>query len=71
MIWGGFKYLQVLGRCVGNARTPSSHNLTAGEHWQVAFAELLDRKTVFDPVGSVKKFWGEFMMVYECCQERS
>jgi len=41
------------------------------KYLQVAFAELLDRKTVFDPVNSVKKFWGEFMMVYECCQERS
>ncbi|EOD34492.1 hypothetical protein EMIHUDRAFT_455603 [Emiliania huxleyi CCMP1516] len=73
LIWGGFKYLQVLGRCVGNARTPSSHNLTAGEHWQVAFAELLDRKTLTAPapVSSLQKFISEFLMVYECCQERS
>ncbi|KAL1521617.1 hypothetical protein AB1Y20_021276 [Prymnesium parvum] len=41
------------------------------KYLQVAFAELLSRKTIFDPVGSVKKFWGEFGMVYECCQERS
>ena len=38
---------------------------------QVAFAELLDRNTLFAPVSSFQKFWGEFMMVYECCTERS
>jgi len=41
------------------------------KYLQVAFAELLNRKTIFDPIGGFKKFWGEFEMVYECCQERS
>ena len=41
------------------------------KYLQVAFAELLNRRTLIEPVTSFQKFWGEFMMVYECCQERS
>ena len=41
------------------------------KYLQVAFAELLDRNTLYAPVSSFQKFWGEFMMVYECCTERS
>ena len=37
----------------------------------MAFAELLDRKTLTAPVSSLQKFISEFLMVYECCQERS
>jgi glycerol-3-phosphate dehydrogenase len=41
------------------------------KYLQVAFAELLNTKTLMSPVSSFAKFWGEFMMVVECCQERS
>mmetsp|Transcript_25469 Transcript_25469/g.84846 ORF Transcript_25469/g.84846 Transcript_25469/m.84846 type:complete len:766 (-) Transcript_25469:223-2520(-) len=41
------------------------------KYLQVAFAELLDRKTLTAPVSSLQKFISEFLMVYECCQERS
>jgi len=41
------------------------------KYLQVAFAELLNRNTLTAPISSFQKFWGEFMMVYECCQERS
>ena len=41
------------------------------KYLQVAFAELLNRRTLYEPISSVKKFWGEFLMVYECCQERT
>lgn len=41
------------------------------KYLQVAFAELLNRRTLYEPISSVQKFWGEFLMVYECCQERT
>ena len=41
------------------------------KYLQVAFAELLSTKSLAAPVSSVGKFWGEFKMVVECCQERS
>lgn len=41
------------------------------KYLQVAFAELLHRNTIYAPISSFQKFWGEFLMVYECCQERS
>ena len=41
------------------------------KYLQVAFAELLNRRSLTEPISSWQKFWGEFMMVYECCQERS
>lgn len=41
------------------------------KYLQVAFAELLNRKTLYSPVSSFKKFFGEFGMVVECCTERS
>jgi len=41
------------------------------KYLQVAFAELLNRKSLMAPVSSVNKFLGEFGMVYECCTERS
>ena len=41
------------------------------KYLQVAFAELLNRRTLTQPVTAVSKFWSEFLMVYECCQERS
>jgi len=41
------------------------------KYLQVAFAELLSTHTLTSPVSSFSKFWGEFLMVYECCQERS
>jgi len=41
------------------------------KYLQVAFAELLSTKSITAPIASVKKFWGEFLMVYECCTERS
>jgi len=41
------------------------------KYLQVAFAELLNRKTLYSPLSSIKKFVGEFGMVVECCTERS
>ena len=41
------------------------------KYLQVAFSELLSTKTLSNPVGSFSKFWSEFSMVVECCQERS
>lgn len=41
------------------------------KYLQVAFAELLNRRTIFEPISSIKKFLSEFYMVYECCTERS
>lgn len=41
------------------------------KYLQVAFAELLNRRSLTSPISSVQKFYSEFMMVYECCQERS
>jgi len=41
------------------------------KYLQVAFAELLQTSNFFEPIKSVQKFWDEFLMVYECCQERS
>lgn len=41
------------------------------KYLQVAFAELLNWKTVSAPIASCNKFFGEFMMVWECCTERS
>ena len=41
------------------------------KYLQVAFAELLNRRTLTSPISSVQKFYSEFMMVVECCQERS
>ena len=41
--------------------------------WQVSrdFAELLNRKTLYQPVSAIGKFYHEFQMVWECCTERS
>eukprot|EP00316_Scyphosphaera_apsteinii_P011598 CAMPEP_0119316294 /NCGR_PEP_ID=MMETSP1333-20130426/39315_1 /TAXON_ID=418940 /ORGANISM="Scyphosphaera apsteinii, Strain RCC1455" /LENGTH=743 /DNA_ID=CAMNT_0007321899 /DNA_START=37 /DNA_END=2268 /DNA_ORIENTATION=+ len=41
------------------------------KYLQVAFAELLSQNTLSVPISSLQKFWGEFNMVWECCQERS
>lgn len=41
------------------------------KYLQVAFAELLSTNTLKSPISSFNKFFSEFMMVYECCQERS
>ena len=38
------------------------------KYLQVAFAELLNRETIYKPGKALKAFYGEFMMVYECCQ---
>ena len=41
------------------------------KYLQVAIAELLNRRTLYQPITSFNKFWSEFWMVVECCQERS
>ena len=41
------------------------------KYLQVAFSELMSTNTLYEPIKSVSKFYSEFSMVVECCQERS